>query len=264
VERVGFDGQVGGAVMIVYLATNTVNGMQYVGITTRTLKDRERGHFSSANRGKGSEGTFPDAIRKFGCDKFVFEVIDRASSVGELKEKENMHITRLMTLSPNGYNKNKGGALAGLNGGHPILINGVAYSSKREAAYAFGLCESQLSARLKKGWTMYQACGIEGHPDGRSWIKLKVGGKRFENFREACEYFEVNERTALCRYKKGYPLEKVFSKKSYKGVKTVIEGKTFFTRVEAAKAYNIDVGKLNRRLSYGWTIEQAVGLANRR
>ena len=250
--------------MIIYVATNTVNGMQYVGITTRSLKDRKRGHFSSAKRGKGLEGTFPNAIRKFGFDKFAFKIIDRASSVEELKEKEEIHITRLMTLTPNGYNQNKGGALAGLNGGHPISINGMVYSSKREAAYAFGLCEGQLSARLNKGWTIDQACGIKGHPDGRSWIKLKVGDKGFESFRAACQHFGVNERTALTRYKKGYPLEKVFCKKSYKGIKTVVEGKTFPNRVEAAKAYNIDVGVLNKRLGYGWTIEQAVGLENRR
>jgi len=201
--------------MIVYLATNLVNGMQYVGITTRSLWDRIRGHKHSSSKGKGGDLTINHAIRKFGIESFSFDVVGSAVSIEDLKKQEMYYITKYKTLTPNGYNQNKGGALAGLNGGKPISIHGKKYSSRRAVSHAFGLGGSQVSVRLSKGWTIEQACGLIPHPDGRSWIKLKVDGKKFCSFREACNHFDVNERTALSRYKKGYPLEKVFSKEKF-------------------------------------------------
>jgi hypothetical protein len=50
--------------MIVYLATNSVNGMQYVGITSKKLSDRKYGHLKMSKDGKGSPVSIWEAIRQ--------------------------------------------------------------------------------------------------------------------------------------------------------------------------------------------------------
>ena len=52
---------------------------------------------------------FHEAIRKYGFEDFDWEVIDSAETLEELNEKEIFWINKLNTLSPNGYNLEKGG-----------------------------------------------------------------------------------------------------------------------------------------------------------
>ena len=56
---------------IVYLATNKTNSKQYVGITTRSLRDRRTGHVTSANSGYGNDTSIQAAIRKDTIDATV-------------------------------------------------------------------------------------------------------------------------------------------------------------------------------------------------
>lgn len=59
--------------VVVYKATNTVNGHSYIGVTKRGLDVRERQHKYDALRGRGF--AFHAAIRKHGPEAFVFEQI---------------------------------------------------------------------------------------------------------------------------------------------------------------------------------------------
>jgi len=58
---------------IVYKATNTVNGKFYIGVTKKSLRQRELEHYSAAKN--GSVLLFHRAIRKYGRNKFFFETI---------------------------------------------------------------------------------------------------------------------------------------------------------------------------------------------
>lgn len=91
----------------VYLVTNRVNGKKYVGITIQSIDARLNAHFSKA-RITSDNRKFYNAIRKYGEENFYIELLDRADSYTELKEKEKHYIKTLDTYN-SGYNSTFGG-----------------------------------------------------------------------------------------------------------------------------------------------------------
>lgn len=92
--------------MIIYKATNKINGKVYIGQTIRTLEQRKWQHLDAAKN--GCKTHFYNAIRKYGEENFVFEIIDEASSIQELNELERYYIDKFDTIK-NGYNMVDGG-----------------------------------------------------------------------------------------------------------------------------------------------------------
>lgn len=95
--------------MIVYKYTNKVNGKIYIGITIRPLESRHSQHLNTIN-----DGTyFHNALLKHGTDNFDLEIIDRAKTLKELKEKERQWIKKLNSFAyqenSKGYNCTLGG-----------------------------------------------------------------------------------------------------------------------------------------------------------
>lgn len=93
--------------MIVYKIVNLVNGKEYVGVTTRPLKERFSRHKSDAR--KGYPSPLYKAMRYFGFDCFVIKELAQASSKGELSRLEREFIAKLGTKAPRGYNVSSGG-----------------------------------------------------------------------------------------------------------------------------------------------------------
>src|SRR5690606_41471619 len=91
--------------MIVYKATNRVNGKMYIGITSQTLQSRKWKHFSDA-RLKVYNSKFHRSIRKYGEDGFRWEDIDRADTMEELNKRESYWISFFNTYE-NGYNRSE-------------------------------------------------------------------------------------------------------------------------------------------------------------
>jgi group I intron endonuclease len=92
-----------------YLITNAVNGKLYVG-QTNSLAERWRQHRNDAKNGVGKNRPLPNAIRKYGVDKFVFTHVETFATFEEVDAAEIEMIARLETLSSqNGYNISKGG-----------------------------------------------------------------------------------------------------------------------------------------------------------
>lgn len=84
--------------MIIYKITNALNGMAYVGQTTRTIKRRVYEHrYKNSLIGK--------AIKVLGEENFTFEVLEVCKNKEELNEKERYWIEHLNLITPNGYNK---------------------------------------------------------------------------------------------------------------------------------------------------------------
>lgn len=90
---------------IIYRATCTVNGKVYVGQTANTLEHRAKQHFGSARY--GSPYKFHKAIRKYGEDAFVFDVIEVVRD-SELNERE-MYWIKYYDSYESGYNSTLGG-----------------------------------------------------------------------------------------------------------------------------------------------------------
>jgi len=87
---------------LIYLVSNKINGMSYVGQTICSLRETWCRH-----RTRGYD--LHKAVLEFGESAFTIDQIDSAQSQKELDEKEIFHIARLGTLVPNGYNVTPGG-----------------------------------------------------------------------------------------------------------------------------------------------------------
>lgn len=94
--------------MIVYCATNKINGFKYIGITTKFLDERKRQHFYQAFSEK-KKNYFYRALRKYGWENFEWSIIHQASTLEELLERENFFIKEFKTFKSNGYNETVGG-----------------------------------------------------------------------------------------------------------------------------------------------------------
>lgn len=93
--------------LLIYVATNSINGKQYVGLTTRTIENRIRGHLNDMIRFPNIK--FYRAMRKYGYENFNFEIIeDDITDLKTLKEAEVYWIDFLDTYY-NGYNSTFGG-----------------------------------------------------------------------------------------------------------------------------------------------------------
>jgi len=93
---------------IIYKATNVLNGKVYIGQTIRTLLKRQAEHIRITKR--NPEQYFHKAIHKYNAENFEWEVVDYASSIEELNEKEKEWIwLNYSNNSQFGYNLTEGG-----------------------------------------------------------------------------------------------------------------------------------------------------------
>lgn len=98
---------------IIYKATNLVNGKIYIGQTVEDLPERVRKHLYEAHSKRDSNVVFHRAIRKYGDDNFLWDIIDYADSKQELDVKEeywiNKYNSHIHIKKSNGYNMTFGG-----------------------------------------------------------------------------------------------------------------------------------------------------------
>lgn len=129
------------SIWAVYIATNKVNGKQYVGIT-KNLKRRWHEHASAS----GSSPAFHAAIKKHGKDGFVFSHICDAFDFEAACEIEQMLIQQHNTKSPSGYNLTSGGdGVAGRS------LSDQEKESRRKASMAHAASLSPEERREKFG-----------------------------------------------------------------------------------------------------------------
>lgn len=112
--------------MILYVITNSITGMQYVGVTSRTLNKRWREHKSDARAGRG--WALHVAIRRYGADAFEVVEIERGDDWDALCKREQDLIVELGCLSPKGYNLTPGGE------GNPGRVVSIETRAKLRAA----------------------------------------------------------------------------------------------------------------------------------
>lgn len=94
--------------MIIYKVTNLINNKVYIGLTTRTFEERKKQHLREAIN-SNSKKYFHNALRKYGNDNFIWEIIDVAETQEELNEKEIYWISLFNSYGKQGYNQTRGG-----------------------------------------------------------------------------------------------------------------------------------------------------------
>jgi hypothetical protein len=80
-----------------------------------------------------SEESLHAAIRKYGAEAFVIEVIDNGTTKKDLETKEREWIKKLNTLVPHGYNISTGGVSGGSHK-KPTTIDDIRFDSVQQAA----------------------------------------------------------------------------------------------------------------------------------
>ena len=92
--------------MVVYKATNLINAKRYIGQTTCSLNSRKQKHFSTSKI--RCRLYFHKALRKYGKDHFVWEVIRICGNIDELNAWEQYYILYYDSMRW-GYNLESGG-----------------------------------------------------------------------------------------------------------------------------------------------------------
>lgn len=92
--------------MIVYMATNLINGKRYIGFTSQSFATRIRGHRNGAKCSPKSCRKFYNAIKKYGFDMFRWSVL----GVFETKETGLEAEKRLISVLKPEYNISIGGS----------------------------------------------------------------------------------------------------------------------------------------------------------
>ena len=96
----------------IYKITNLINGKSYIGQSI-DIERRFKMHKQTAFNPNKKQYHYPlyRAIRKYGIDKFSFEVLEECN-ISELNEKEIYYISKYRTHSQLGYNQDDGGKFA--------------------------------------------------------------------------------------------------------------------------------------------------------
>lgn len=114
----------------IYLITNKLNGMKYVGQTSRDIDTRFAEHCSETR----GHSKLHNAIQKYGWTNFKVEELEEVP-LDQLDEKEQYWIKKLDTYN-NGYNLTLGGSNVNINISHIPAIrvkeNGIIIASKEE------------------------------------------------------------------------------------------------------------------------------------
>jgi group I intron endonuclease len=112
--------------MIIYKATNLINGKVYIGQTVRSLDERMREHL------RHSKTAFDKALKKYGISNFRIETIDCATSIDELNAKEKYWIDIYNAFGKSGYNMCEGGG------------NTIGYHHTEEAKRKMSVAKKQM------------------------------------------------------------------------------------------------------------------------
>jgi hypothetical protein len=94
--------------MFLYVITNTVTHLEYVGTTIGSVSTRWREHRRNAFVIKKPQPLYV-AMREYGADTFVVSTLGRYLTYEDLLQAERDAIATLHTLTPNGYNRVAGG-----------------------------------------------------------------------------------------------------------------------------------------------------------
>jgi group I intron endonuclease len=178
---------------LIYLATNTVNGHRYIGLTSR-WRERPNEHFRIARQ--GVRWPFQAAIRKYGREAFTFSVLQTCHSRAAACKAE---ISLIASTKPE-YNASKGGdglsywtgkkrspetkakisatkkgqknpsaiqtmlvhgskvrAASNQARQRPVLClsDGLHFSSAREAARHYGSHRGSVTQAIRRGWRLF-------------------------------------------------------------------------------------------------------------
>lgn len=148
---------------IIYLLTNTINGKQYVGQTTSGLNVRWNAHCGEVKR--GSNCRIHKAIRKYGTDAFVREILEEV-------DEESINLREIHWISQLNpvYNMTKGGE--GMRGWSP--------NEETRAKQSYAKKGKKLSLETRKKLSIARS-GERNFWYGKGYLRVGENGSNYGN-----------------------------------------------------------------------------------
>ena len=101
--------------MLIYKVTNQINGLIYIGQTSKTLEERKRKHENESLNFHRKSVKFHNALLKYGFDNFTWEVLRCCINQEELDYWEKYYIDYYKSYDRfKGYNLKLGGKTGGV------------------------------------------------------------------------------------------------------------------------------------------------------
>jgi len=170
--------------MLVYKATNKINGLVYIGCTTKTLEERKKGHLCGRDN-----FLFQRALRKYGDINFVWEVLCLCKDIEELGNKEQYYINKYHSYDRRyGYNLTFGGTL---NGGH---IDEIKKKISKKVRDWNNTDEGKLYLKSKSEKLKTEFIGSK-NPNAKKHILISPEGEKYEiygNLAVFCEEKKIS------------------------------------------------------------------------
>ncbi|EGR0636826.1 hypothetical protein E5T98_18300 [Vibrio vulnificus] len=93
-----------------------------------------------------------------------------------------------------------------------LLVNGVSFVSRSEAARHFGINPKLVTERMtKRGWTLEQALELEPRPRRTFAKKVVIDGTEYLSMRQAAKELGVAQSTLMNRINAGISVEEALS-----------------------------------------------------
>lgn len=210
-----------GIKVYIYKITNRINNKIYIGQTTRDIKTRYIAHKNSPNFKHTRQFPLARAIKKYGWDNFTKEVIDTATSLEELNQKELFYINYFNSLVEGGWGYNLKGGGDSIGSHAEQTKEKIGKAQKGPLNHAFG----------KTG---------ELSPSSKPLI-CTTTNQRYSSATEAASILNLNPShiCAVCRGKRGSTGGLVFRWIDSEG--NIIEPQTK-SEVKNRKVINLDTG----------------------
>ncbi len=147
-----------------------------------------------------------------------------------------------------------------------VRIEGKDFVSISEASAHYGLSAGCVYSRLKKGWSLTEAFGLDDRsPPHNAPKELVIRGRTHASIQEACRFHGVSYALFKHRRKRGWGVERALVT-PVKKLETEIRvrGRRFGSIREAAQQFNLQPGTVSYRLVNGWSVEEALGIVKRR
>lgn len=152
-----------------------------------------------------------------------------------------------------------------------VVVGGKYFNSVEEACKAYNLECSKIKMKLNNGWSYDEAFGlVEKNNRSHEYLDVyTINGVEYSSIKEACTCIGINYNTVIKRLSRGWSFDEAFgivhrNKRGGVGKPLVIKGIRFNSRLEAAEHYGVDISSLYTRVNLGWSVEEALGIKDRK
>ena len=153
--------------MFIYKATSVTTGKVYIGQSCQTLEKRMSQHLYKATSDYDPNNHFHNAIRKYGFQDFVFQIIEDNIISNEVLNEREIYWIKYYNSYYDGYNSTLGGD-AGLRRDDLVVV-----------------------ALFHEGYTTKEICEMTGYSRSTIYDRYKANGLQEENNKRK------NEQTRL-------------------------------------------------------------------